>query len=214
MIPDAALIHHQGNAANLDATPRERVGLGRPREAQQHLPTLGWCIGHRFRGAAFPGTIEQLLAFRAARDAGGDRGPGRRRNLVDFLGEHARQCLFFGISGTWVVVPPGIGPENLLAAAHVLLLRPAVLADRGLRRCISVRGVRADGGHRADLRRRDHGSINDHPDIRRVFEGFEMEKASLNYTVGKSGRDAARGELIVYSGDRAAAPAGLFQAMR
>lgn len=57
-------------------------------------------------------------------------------------------------------------------------------------------------------------SINDHPDIRRVFEGFEMEKASLNYTVGKSGRDAARGELIVYSGDRAAAPAGLFQAMR
>ncbi|WP_277399087.1 hypothetical protein [Burkholderia sp. Ac-20344] len=41
-----------------------------------------------------------------------------------------------------------------------------------------------------------------------------MEEVSLSYTVGKGGRDTARGELIVYSWDRAAVPAGLFQAMR
>lgn len=56
--------------------------------------------------------------------------------------------------------------------------------------------------------------INDHPDIRRAFDGFDMEEVGQSYTVGKGGRDTARGELIVYSWDRAAAPAGLFQAMR
>ncbi|MBY4866427.1 MULTISPECIES: DNA adenine methylase [Burkholderia] len=53
-------------------------------------------------------------------------------------------------------------------------------------------------------------SINDHPDIRRAFDGFDMEEVSLSYTVGKGGRDTVRGELIVYSWDRAAVPAGLF----
>lgn len=53
-------------------------------------------------------------------------------------------------------------------------------------------------------------SINDHPDIRRVFDGFDMEEVSLPYTVGKSGREVTRGELIVYNWDRSAAPAGLF----
>lgn len=53
-------------------------------------------------------------------------------------------------------------------------------------------------------------SINDHPDIRRVFDGFEMEALDIQYTVGGGGRQAARKELIVYSWDRAAEPAGLF----
>ncbi len=41
-----------------------------------------------------------------------------------------------------------------------------------------------------------------------------MEETSLSYTVGKRGRDTSRGELIIYSWDRSALPAGLFQAMR
>lgn len=53
-------------------------------------------------------------------------------------------------------------------------------------------------------------SINDHPDIRRVFEGFDMETLDIQYTVGGGGRQAARKELIIYSWDRAAQPAGLF----
>ncbi|WP_423382384.1 hypothetical protein [Burkholderia sp. LMG 32019] len=39
---------------------------------------------------------------------------------------------------------------------------------------------------------------------------FWLEETSLSYTVGKNGRDTARGELIVYNWDRAAVPAGLF----
>jgi DNA adenine methylase len=53
-------------------------------------------------------------------------------------------------------------------------------------------------------------SINDHPDIRAAFAGFEMEEVEIAYTVGKSGRDTKRGELIIYSWDRSACPAGLF----
>jgi DNA adenine methylase len=40
-------------------------------------------------------------------------------------------------------------------------------------------------------------SINDHPDIRRVFDGFPMESIGINYTVGGGGRGAARRELII-----------------
>ncbi|MGK2905044.1 MAG: DNA adenine methylase [Desulfuromonadales bacterium] len=40
-------------------------------------------------------------------------------------------------------------------------------------------------------------SINDHPDIRRVFDGLPMESIGINYTVGGAGRGAARRELIV-----------------
>ncbi|MEX3691902.1 DNA adenine methylase [Paraburkholderia sp. BR14263] len=42
-------------------------------------------------------------------------------------------------------------------------------------------------------------SLNDHPDIRRVFEGFRIETADIRYTVGGGGRDAARKELIIFS---------------
>ncbi|MBN9411328.1 MAG: DNA adenine methylase [Burkholderiales bacterium] len=52
-------------------------------------------------------------------------------------------------------------------------------------------------------------SINDHPDIRRVFDGFQMETLDIEYTVGGADR-ARRGELIIYSWDRNAEPAGLF----
>ena len=53
-------------------------------------------------------------------------------------------------------------------------------------------------------------SINDHADIRRVFDGFQLEQLEIDYTVGGGQKAATRGELIVYSWDRAAEPAGLF----
>jgi len=53
-------------------------------------------------------------------------------------------------------------------------------------------------------------SINDHPDIRRCFAGFQMETLAIDYTVGGGANRAARQELIIYSWDREAEPAGLF----
>lgn len=52
-------------------------------------------------------------------------------------------------------------------------------------------------------------SLNDHPDIRRCFAGFEMEAVDINYTVGGA-QGVARREVIIYSWDRAAEPVGLF----
>lgn len=52
-------------------------------------------------------------------------------------------------------------------------------------------------------------SLNDHPDIRRVFEGFHIETIDVQYTVG-GGRGAARKEVVIFSWDDAAQPAGLF----
>ena len=53
-------------------------------------------------------------------------------------------------------------------------------------------------------------SLNDHPDIRRCFEGFGMESLNIDYTVGGGGNKVERQELIIYSWDREAEPAGLF----
>lgn len=53
-------------------------------------------------------------------------------------------------------------------------------------------------------------SLNDHPDIRRAFAGFDMETLTIDYTVGGGANRAPRGELIIYSWDRASEPAGLF----
>lgn len=53
-------------------------------------------------------------------------------------------------------------------------------------------------------------SLNDHPDIRQCFEGFGMESLAIDYTVGGGANRAERQELIIYSWDREAEPAGLF----
>jgi DNA adenine methylase len=53
-------------------------------------------------------------------------------------------------------------------------------------------------------------SINDHPDIRRIFDGFQMQEVGIQYTVGGGGQGVDRTELIIYSWDRDAEPAGLF----
>lgn len=53
-------------------------------------------------------------------------------------------------------------------------------------------------------------SLNDHPDIRRAFDGFYIETIDIKYTVGGGGREVARKEVIIFSWDDAAEPAGLF----
>jgi len=53
-------------------------------------------------------------------------------------------------------------------------------------------------------------SLNDHPEIRRIFAAFQMDTVPIQYTVGGGGRAADRMELVIYSWDRAGEPAGLF----
>ncbi|WP_414451303.1 DNA adenine methylase [Burkholderia sp. 22PA0099] len=52
-------------------------------------------------------------------------------------------------------------------------------------------------------------SLNDHPEIRRVFDGFHIETVPIQYTVG-GGEGVDRQELIISNWDVAAEPVGLF----
>jgi len=42
-------------------------------------------------------------------------------------------------------------------------------------------------------------SVNDHPDIRRVFEGFHFEQLDICYSVAnqRQGKAAVTGELVI-----------------
>lgn len=53
-------------------------------------------------------------------------------------------------------------------------------------------------------------SLNDHPDIRRIFAAFEMETVPIQYTLAGGGKAASRNEVIIYSWDRTKDPTGLF----
>ena len=53
-------------------------------------------------------------------------------------------------------------------------------------------------------------SINDHPDIRRCFEGLHMESLDISYTVGGGAKAAERQELVIWSWDVEEDPVGLF----
>ena len=67
----------------------------------------------------------------------------------------------------------------------------------------------------ADFMRRYKGkvmvSINDHPDTRRVFEGFDFEATGIRYTTTnqRQGRAEVTGELIVMNWEQEAL-GGLF----
>lgn len=52
-------------------------------------------------------------------------------------------------------------------------------------------------------------SLNDHPDIRKVFAGFHIEATDIKYTVG-GGAGVQAGEVLIFSWDVQAEPAGLF----
>lgn len=53
-------------------------------------------------------------------------------------------------------------------------------------------------------------SINDHPQIRECFAGLHMEAVPISYTVGGGGKAVDRMELVIFSWDVLAEPAGLF----
>lgn len=53
-------------------------------------------------------------------------------------------------------------------------------------------------------------SLNDHPDIRRIFARFQIDTVPISYTVAGGGKAVDRGELIIYSRDRSSDPVGLF----
>jgi len=53
-------------------------------------------------------------------------------------------------------------------------------------------------------------SLNDHPAIRQAFAGFHTESLDISYTVGGGARTAERKELVIWSWDQQAEPAGLF----
>lgn len=52
-------------------------------------------------------------------------------------------------------------------------------------------------------------SLNDHPDIRRVFGRYHIESTDITYTVG-GGQGAQAREVLIFSWDIQAEPAGLF----
>lgn len=52
-------------------------------------------------------------------------------------------------------------------------------------------------------------SLNDHPDIRRVFGRYHIESTDITYTVGGGKGQQAR-EVLIFSWDIQAEPAGLF----
>lgn len=62
----------------------------------------------------------------------------------------------------------------------------------------------------ANLKGRAIVSLNDHPDIRRIFARFQMETVPIQYTVGGGGKGVDRNEVIIYSWDRESEPVGLF----
>ena len=39
-------------------------------------------------------------------------------------------------------------------------------------------------------------TINDHPEMRRIFKGFTMQQVDINYTIGGGGKGAGRKELV------------------
>lgn len=53
-------------------------------------------------------------------------------------------------------------------------------------------------------------SINDHPDIRTCFAGLHMEAVPIVYQVAGGGKGVERTELLIFSWDVVAEPAGLF----
>lgn len=53
-------------------------------------------------------------------------------------------------------------------------------------------------------------SINDHPAIRECFKGLHMESLDISYTLAGGAKPAERRELVIWSWDQDAEPAGLF----
>jgi DNA adenine methylase len=53
-------------------------------------------------------------------------------------------------------------------------------------------------------------SLNHHPEILRVFAGFEIDIVPSKYCVGGGAKTVERSEVIIYSWDRSLDPVELF----
>ncbi|WP_205254612.1 hypothetical protein [Halomonas sp. BN3-1] len=53
-------------------------------------------------------------------------------------------------------------------------------------------------------------SLNEHPDIRRIFADYHIETTDIRYTVG-CGKGSEASEVLIFSWDVEAEPAGLFE---
>lgn len=53
-------------------------------------------------------------------------------------------------------------------------------------------------------------SLNEHPDILRIFAGFTIETVPIQYSVGGGAKTVDRTEVIIYSWDKSSDPVGLF----
>jgi DNA adenine methylase len=68
----------------------------------------------------------------------------------------------------------------------------------------------AMAGVMRELKGRAILSINDHPQIRQCFAGLHMETIPISYSVAGGGKAVERTELLIFSWDVTADPAGLF----
>ena len=76
--------------------------------------------------------------------------------------------------------PPYLGTEGFYGADLFDRSQFALMADR----------MRA-------MRSRFLMTINDHPDVRRIFAGFDMQEVGVRYTIGGMHKSKAAGELII-----------------
>jgi DNA adenine methylase len=139
--------------------------------------------------------------------------------------------------GTATTAPPGLNLlrlEETLSAAH-LRLAGAYIEHLPWQKCMEMYdrphtlfyldppywetegyGVEFDFGQYeqmaamlGNLQGKAIVSLNDHPEIRRVFGNFHIEATDIRYTVGGGG-GVERGEILIFSWDVHDAPAGLF----
>lgn len=61
-----------------------------------------------------------------------------------------------------------------------------------------------------DVKGRAILTLNDHPTIRELFGRFHIERADHTYMVGGGPRTKDVGEVLIFSWDVSAQPAGLF----
>lgn len=140
--------------------------------------------------------------------------------------------------GTATTAPPGLNLlriEETLSAAH-LRLANAYIEHLPWEACVTKYdrqhtlffmdppywqtegyGVDFDWGQyealertMASLRGRAILTLNDHPDIRSLFARFPIERAEHTYTVGGGNNAKDVGEVLIFSWDVQAQPAGLF----
>ncbi|AIP31196.1 putative modification methylase [Paraburkholderia xenovorans LB400] len=100
--------------------------------------------------------------------------------------------------------------ESIRSVPYVFLLRPPYWETEGYGVPFGIDQYERMAVVMREIKGRAILTVNDHPDMRRVFAGLDVERAEIQCTVGGSASTALSGELILYSWNRADDPAGLF----